>query len=110
MPTLYLTHLTLQEELVSLVSILHDHAVDKSITRSIEEFDTNRDGVVSFPELCALHKNYPQVLFPAFRIQANLMLATFGQSYWVKRREVRSHLRMQKALFSPHFRSAGRVI
>ena len=39
-------------------------------------------------ELCGLHKNYPQVLFPAFRIQANLMQVSMGQAFWIKRREI----------------------
>jgi hypothetical protein len=37
-----------QEELVSLVAVLHDHAVDKAITSAIDSMDTNKDGIVTF--------------------------------------------------------------
>jgi hypothetical protein len=39
---------SVQEELVSLVAVLHDHAVDKAITSAIDSMDTNKDGIVTF--------------------------------------------------------------
>ena len=33
---------------MSLVAVLHDHAVDKAIHNAIDGMDTNQDGIVTF--------------------------------------------------------------
>jgi hypothetical protein len=39
-----------QEELSSLVAILHEFAADVKLLQLMESFDTNKDGKVSFGE------------------------------------------------------------
>ena len=38
-------------------------------------------------EFQGLHNRYPQLLFPAFRVQANMMLAVLGQAFWIALRD-----------------------
>jgi hypothetical protein len=55
-------------------------------------------------EFEGLHARYPQLLFPAFRVQANMMLAVLGQAFWINLRDKvakernRDKARAEKAL------------
>jgi Ca2+-binding EF-hand superfamily protein len=43
-----------QEELSSLVAILHEFAADMKLISLMDNFDTNKDGKVSFGTTCTL--------------------------------------------------------
>ena len=48
-------------------------------------------------EFKVMHARHPQILFPAFRIQANMMMFTMGQKYWLAQREKLSVAREKDA-------------
>ena len=76
---------------------------------SLEKLDNNKDGRIDFRmcgcvasdlvthphaaypppqtgEFQAMNSMYPQVIFPAFRMQSNMMMYTLGTSFWLNKR------------------------
>lgn len=43
------------------------------------------DGKISFQEFKYLHHKYPQLLYPAFRLQTSIMARTLGTGWWEKK-------------------------
>lgn len=51
--------------------------------KALEQFDINGDGLIDFDEFRRLHKRFPMVLFPAFRLQDRMQKATLGEGKWL---------------------------
>lgn len=52
----------------------------------MDKFDTNNDGKIDFKEFTAMDIAYPMLLFPAYRMQENMMERTLGKNWWKERR------------------------
>lgn len=76
-----------EDELQDLVSILHSDGTNSNVTDALAEFDTNKDGRVTFSELKHLNATYPQILFPAFRMQHGLQHVTLGNDFFFSRKQ-----------------------
>mmetsp|Transcript_9244 Transcript_9244/g.32579 ORF Transcript_9244/g.32579 Transcript_9244/m.32579 type:complete len:323 (-) Transcript_9244:273-1241(-) len=75
-----------EDELHALVQMLHQNSLSANLRLSIDKLDTNNDGKVDFKEFKGMNDSYPQVLFPAFRMQANMMMYTLGNTFWMNKR------------------------
>ena len=50
-------------------------------------FDGDGDGKMSFNEFVKLHKQFPQLLHPAFRIQDSIAQKTMGREWWASKKD-----------------------
>lgn len=75
-----------EDELHALVQMLHHNAMNSNLKMSLEKLDKNKDGRIDFKEFQAMNSMYPQVIFPAFRMQSNMMMYTLGTKFWLGRR------------------------
>jgi sphingosine kinase/serine/threonine-protein phosphatase 2B regulatory subunit len=71
------------EELNRLMEILHeDSSQTSNLTYALKSFDLNDDGRIDFEEFKELNHKFPALLYPVFRIQANMRLFTMGDKWW----------------------------
>ena len=70
-----------EDELEALVLTLHREA-NANVLMAMHQLDTNSDGKIDFKEFRQLNRNFPQVLFPAFRMQEYMMENTLGTQFW----------------------------
>jgi sphingosine kinase/serine/threonine-protein phosphatase 2B regulatory subunit len=70
-----------EDELEALVMTLHAEA-NANVFKAMSELDTDSDGKIDFREFRALNSNFPQVLFPAYRMQEHMMENTLGTKFW----------------------------
>jgi Ca2+-binding EF-hand superfamily protein len=70
------------DELHALIDVLHDVEKTSNLTVALNKLDRNGDGKIDFKEFIEMNKEFPQLLFPAFRIQENMMEFTLGQQFW----------------------------
>ena len=57
---------------------------------------SERANKITFKEFTAMNEDYPQVLYPAFRMQHSLQEITLGSSYWSSRKAMFRKERMQE--------------
>eukprot|EP00924_Labyrinthula_sp_SR-Ha-C_P004414 maker-scaffold_89-snap-gene-0.9-mRNA-1 protein AED:0.16 eAED:0.16 QI:0/0/0/1/1/1/2/0/359 len=86
-----------QTELSELTHLLHGKDMKANVKVALEKIDEmiQDDGKIEFHEFEQIHAQFPMLLFPSFRIQENMMDATFGQSWWRNKKE---QLAMSKGL------------
>ena len=71
-----------RDELELFVRTLHDGGVQGNIMHALKSVDFNGDGKFDFGEFSALHEKFPTVLYPAFRLQTEMMANVMGSSWW----------------------------
>mmetsp|Transcript_16683 Transcript_16683/g.25085 ORF Transcript_16683/g.25085 Transcript_16683/m.25085 type:complete len:275 (+) Transcript_16683:92-916(+) len=77
-----------RDELKHFIISLHGGQVKSNAQMglaSIEEKKTS-DGRFAFRELAVLHRQFPHLLYPVFRLQTSMMRESFGESWWEKRK------------------------
>ena len=77
------------------LSILHPHFRGRT-TRAMKEFDLPRQDKITFNNLVAYDRLYPNMFHPAFRIQNSVRVAFFGVSWW--ERKLRLYMTMKDSL------------
>ena len=75
-----------QDELTALIDMLHENNLGGNCKIAMDKFDTNNDGKIDFGEFTVMDMQYPMLLFPAYRMQENMMENTLGKTWWVERR------------------------
>jgi Ca2+-binding EF-hand superfamily protein len=74
-------------EMDALVTLLHQtDSLEGNIKTAMDMIDTDGDGRIHFDEFAEMNKRFPTLLFPAFRIQANMQRMTFGDEWWANQR------------------------
>jgi len=63
--------------------------------KALEQFDVNDDGLIDFGEFTQLHRRYPMILFPAFRLQDAMQALSFGEDDW---RKIHANINAQREL------------
>eukprot|EP00968_Pinguiococcus_pyrenoidosus_P018291 scaffold1881_cov256-Pinguiococcus_pyrenoidosus.AAC.13 len=58
----------------------------KVAIQQLKDWFYNEDGKIDFDEFRSFHKQYPSLLYPAFRMQYNMMLHTLGETWWQRRK------------------------
>ena len=77
-----------QDELHALIDMLHGNHYNSNCKVALEKFDLNKDGKIDYGEFQLLNTNYPQLLFPAFRMQENMMIHSLGMKWWRSRKQM----------------------
>ena len=84
------------DELKALLKMLHGQNYDVVCKHTLERFDTDRDGFISFAEFTEMDKNFPNLMFPSFQVQEFMMKKFFGSAWWARRKnmfhEARVHI------------------
>ena len=52
--------------------------------RALSMFDNNDDGLLDFREFVEINRQFPLMLFPAFRLQDNIQAMSLGRVEWVR--------------------------
>jgi len=76
-----------EDEMHALVDVLHDHEV-KGNLKTAEDLTlkhANSDGKIDFMEFQTINKQFPTLLYPAYRLQRNLWKNVLGEKWWVKK-------------------------
>jgi len=91
------------EEFMSLVQLLHEDESSRimSVDFLMREFDTDKNGKISFSEFLELNKHFPYVLYPAFRLQRLIEEKTFGKRFWQRQRTKKKSNRKKQLNFDP---------
>lgn len=84
------------DEFNALVNMLHESQQNSNVLEAVKEMDSNQDGKIDFAEFVQMNRTYPQILFPAFRIQNNMMVATGGHQIWLDKRHKLEKVREEK--------------
>lgn len=73
-------------ELQCLVSMVNDgqSKLQSKITNASTELDRNKPSVIDFDAFKSLHKRFPMLLFPYFRLQDRMQKATLGDRHWLQ--------------------------
>ena len=81
-------------ELDNLIQLLHDtDNVEGNVKTAMTMIDTDGDGRLDFPEFAGMNDKFPQLLFPAFRIQAAMQRISFGDDFWARQRHKQAESR-----------------
>jgi Ca2+-binding EF-hand superfamily protein len=75
------------DELHALVEMLHANNPTSNCREALKTLDTNSDGRIDFEEFQSLNAKFPMLLFPAFRMQENMMINTLGKEWWLLKKE-----------------------
>ena len=77
-----------QHELRLFIEVLHSQGVKGNIATALKSVDYNDDGKFSFGEFREMNRNFPQVLYPAFRLQMSMMSKVGGMYWWRRKKRV----------------------
>ena len=75
-----------QDELTMFIEQLHQEKLQGNLASALESLDYNQDGKFEFHEFKQMHKQFPQVLYPAFRLQQIMMDNICGSTWWNKKK------------------------
>jgi len=92
-----------QDEFTIIINVLY-HIVPPDGPRGntkvamfqLKEWWYQEDGRVDFPEVRFFNKQYPALLYPAYRLQYNMMLTTMGEEWWNGRKALLQDIREDK--------------
>ena len=73
-------------DLEELIEQLHQEKLQGNLASALESLDYNQDGKFEFHEFKQMHKQFPQVLYPAFRLQQIMMDNICGSTWWNKKK------------------------
>jgi hypothetical protein len=76
-----------RHELFNMTEQLHG-TVGGDLKNALEVVKVDEDGRIGFKELILANKEFPHLLFPIFRTQANVWRHTFTDSFWIHQRVV----------------------
>lgn len=74
-------------EVNKLVEYVYGDRMDSKVRTIVSGLDKNKDGTISFKEFVTYNKNFPIMLFPAFRMQEQIRGRVLGHSFWEHRLE-----------------------
>ena len=76
-----------EDEMTSLIETLQQgEAYSNTKQALLGAFDEDGDGKMSFKEFVETNEKYPQMLFPAFKIQDKMAQCTLGRKWWLDRK------------------------
>ena len=75
-----------QDELTMFIEQLHQEKLQGNLASTQQSLDYNQDGKFEFHEFKQMHKQFPQVLYPAFRLQQIMMDNICGSTWWNKKK------------------------
>jgi Ca2+-binding EF-hand superfamily protein len=76
-------HIT-HSQFVDLLNILNP-GDKRRAKRALAEMDLTPDKIMDFKEFTAIHNKFPQIMYPAFQLQASFREKTFGYDWWVNK-------------------------
>jgi len=77
----------MQDALVFYIDALHNHQqLSANIRHGLNNVNFHEDGRFDFMEFVKLNKDYPQMIYPAFRLQQKMMMYTMGEAWWKNRK------------------------
>jgi len=79
-----------KDEFILFVEMIHsrDSAPLSNIVSMVEQLDVDGDGKFTWQEFTTMHKTFPQVLFPCFRLQIAIVRVIFGPKWWKKKKNL----------------------
>ena len=75
-----------EEELGIYVEQLHQVKLSGNLATALSRLHFSNDGKFDFQEFRRMHRNNPAILYPAFRMQTNMMVAIGGQMFWSRKK------------------------
>ena len=108
-----------QDELKFFVDTLHNEQQVANVRTAFQSIKFQQDGKFYFPEFQKLNKDFPTVLYPAFRLQQNMMLNIMGESWWKQKKlmltldkedQRSAHARMMRREFNNRERARQKQI
>lgn len=83
-----------RDDLILLLRVLYNVVppaeLGGNVRNALQKIDFHADGKVDFSEFKRVHRHFPALLYPAFRLQQNFMVYTMGCKWW-DRTKMRLH-------------------
>lgn len=78
-----------KDEFILFVEMIHSTGTGPvaNIVNTVQQLDVDGDGKFTWNEFCALHKGFPQVLFPCFRLQIAMVRNVLGPEWWQHKKD-----------------------
>jgi hypothetical protein len=75
-----------QDEFKSLLATMQgaEPQFPGNFQRALEDYDKNDDGLIDYTEFQVLNKQFPMLLFPAFRLQQQMQTHSLGSRRWLE--------------------------
>lgn len=89
------------KEVEHFIYLMWDHIVNSNLTIAVDFMRTldAGDGRVNFKDILLLHKLYPSVFYPAFRIQDTVIATSWGETWWqLKKDDVNEKLANERKM------------
>jgi hypothetical protein len=73
-----------REEIKNFIFLLHEGQIMSNAEVGMASIDLNGDGdgTFDFRQLRVLHRNFPHLMYPAFRMQIIMQRVTLGEAWW----------------------------
>ena len=71
------------DEMKHFIIMLHDGDLKSNAKMGLNRIESRKkgDGLLSFQDVCDLHRAFPSLLFPIFRLQNTIMRKTFSENW-----------------------------
>lgn len=72
------------KEVEHFIYLMWEHEISSNLSMGIDYMHSldAGDGRVNFHDVLLVHKSYPSVFYPAFRIQATVISTSLGETWW----------------------------
>jgi Ca2+-binding EF-hand superfamily protein len=76
------------KEVEHFIYLMWEHEISSNLTMGIDYMHSldAGDGRVNFHDVLLVHKSYPSVFYPAFRIQATVISTSLGETWWEEKK------------------------
>lgn len=77
-----------REEIRNFISLLHEGQLMSNAEMGMDSINNHGDGdgTFDFRQLRILHRNFPHLIYPAFRMQIIMQRVTLGEAWWERKK------------------------
>jgi len=100
-----------KDDIKHFIILLHDGDLRSNAKVGMERIENRKKGggLLSFKDVCDLHRTFPSLLFPIFRLQIAFMRSTFSERWWNQKKVKLAESNRVRKLLEEAKAAAGEV-